>query len=197
MVDWAHWLLDHPSALRRKTVKLMRENSDNVITLKSADEIYERVDRTIERACFGEIDPSAQLAHEEAGTAPAELLIAPTGARKSTLMRAAAVRFVQEHPEKTVVIFMPRHRLGDEQIKLLLEEHPNADFSAAVWRGRQALDPDDADGLLQMCQRPNEAQAVQEALLNVEHALCKQGRGKNAVECPLYDICGYQRQKQV
>jgi hypothetical protein len=194
MVDWAHWLLNHPSALRRKTVKLVKGDSDNV-TIKSADAIYERVERTLERTCFGEIDPSAQLAHEEAGTAPVELLVAPTGSRKSTLMRAGAVRFVQEHPDQSVVIFMPRHRLGDEQIKLLHKEHPNADFSAAIWRGRQALDPD-TDGL-RMCQRPDEAQAVQDALLNVEHSLCKQGRGKKAVRCPLYDICGYQRQKQL
>jgi hypothetical protein len=193
MVDWAHWLLNHPSALRRKTVKLVK--GDSVTALKSAGPIYERVGRTVERACFGEIDPFAQLAHEEAATAPVELLIAPTGARKSTLMREAAVRFVQEHLDQSVVIFMPRHRLGDEQIELLHKEHPNADFLAAIWRGRQALDPD-ADGL-QMCQRPNEAQAVQDALLNVEHSLCKQGRGKKAVKCPLYNICGYQRQKQV
>jgi hypothetical protein len=192
--SWARWLLNHPSALRRKTVKLIKD-SDNVTTLASANTIYERVDRTVERACFGEIDPFAQLAHKETGTAPVELLIAPTGARKSTLMREAAVRFVQEHPDQSVVIFMPRHRLGDEQIKLLHKEHPNADFSAAIWRGRQALDPD-ADGQ-QMCQRPDEAQAVQDALLNVEHALCKQGRGRKAVKCPLYNICGYQRQKQV
>ena len=52
-------------------------------------------------------------------TPPVELLVAPTGSRKSTLMRAAAVRYVTEHPDKTVVILMPRHKLGDEQIEQL------------------------------------------------------------------------------
>ena len=50
--------------------------------------------------------------------------MAPTGSRKSTLMRAAAVRYVTEQPNKTVVILMPRHKLGDEQIELLQQGAP-------------------------------------------------------------------------
>ena len=69
---------------------------------------------------------------------PVTLLVAPTGSRKSTLMRAAAVRYVTEQPDKTVVILMPRHKLGDEQIELLRREHPDGNYSAAVWRGRHA-----------------------------------------------------------
>ena len=38
-----------------------------------------------------------------------------------------------------MVILVPRHKLGDEQIGLLHEEHPNGEFSAAVWRGRHAM----------------------------------------------------------
>ena len=57
-------------------------------------------------------------------------------------MRAAAVRYVTEHPEKTVVILMPRHKLGDEQIKMLQKEHPDGNFTAAVWRGRHRDDPE-------------------------------------------------------
>ena len=34
-------------------------------------------------------------------------------------------------------------------------------------------------------------------MLDVERCLCKQGRGKKAVKCPFYDVCGYQRQKQI
>ena len=56
-------------------------------------------------------------------------------------MRAAAVRYVTEQPSKTVVILVPRHKLGDEQIELLRNEHPDADYNAAVWRGRHADDP--------------------------------------------------------
>ena len=87
-------------------------------------------------------------------TAAPELLVAPTGSRKSTLMRAAAVRYVTEQPKKTVVILMPRHKLGDEQIELLHKEHPGGNYSAAVWRGRHAWDPDVGNGREQkMCQR--------------------------------------------
>ena len=57
-------------------------------------------------------------------------------------MRAAAVRYVTEHPDKTVVILVPRHKLGDEQIELLRQEHPDGNYSAAVWRGRHADDPE-------------------------------------------------------
>jgi hypothetical protein len=185
MIDWARWLLDRPAALHGKTITLLKQAATPAPPPTAADEIYARVAETVERVCFG----------PRGAEPPVELLSAPTGSRKSTLMRAAAVRFVEEHSDRTVVIAVPRHRLGDEQIKLLHKEHPDANFSAAIWRGRQALDPN-ADGL-QMCLRPDEAQAVQDALLNVEQSLCKQGRGKNAVKCPLYDICGYQRQKQV
>ena len=34
-------------------------------------------------------------------------------------------------------------------------------------------------------------------MLSVERNLCKQGRGEKQVVCPLYDVCGFQRQKQV
>ena len=39
---------------------------------------------------------------------PVTLLIAPTGSRKSTLLRAKAVRYVEEHRGKSVIIFMPQ-----------------------------------------------------------------------------------------
>ena len=72
-------------------------------------------------------------------------MIAPTGSRKSTLMRTAAVRYVTEHPDESVVILVPRHRLGDEQVKALREEHPDGTFRAAVWRGRHRDDPEAPD----------------------------------------------------
>jgi hypothetical protein len=48
-----------------------------------------------------------------------------------------------------------------------------------------------------MCRRSDEAEEVEKALLNVEHTLCKQGRGDAAIKCPLYDGCAYQAQKRI
>ena len=128
MSDWARWLIERPGAFHRKTVKLAHENRDDDAAQPGAEEIYDRVARTIEEANEG-----------------VTLLIAPTGSRKSTEVRKAAVWMVTEHPDRSadqsVVILVPRHKLGDEQIKALHEEHPDANFTAAVWRGRHREDP--------------------------------------------------------
>ena len=189
MVDWTHWLLDHPSALKRKTIKLDTEERDDEGTNNITDlreEIYARVER------FFDAVNNPNLAEGEEGTPTVKLLVAPTGSR------ATAVRYVAANPGRSVVILMPRHRLGDEQALALQTEHPG--ISAAVWRGRHADDPDSPDPdhpdkFLPMCQRSDEARELEKALLDVDHHLCKQGRGKKKIECPLFNICAYQGQK--
>jgi hypothetical protein len=47
-----------------------------------------------------------------------------------------------------------------------------------------------------MCQRAEEAKELETALLSVDAHLCSQGRGKKKIKCPLFDCCGYQRQKR-
>jgi len=152
--------------------------------------IFARVKRVVEHAIL-----ASRIFSE---IAPAILLVAPPGSGKSTEVRAAAVRYAIEHPGKTVVILVPRHKLGDEQIKMLREEHPNASFNAAVWRGRHADDPNSgSDPKDKMCQRAKEAEEVEMAILDVESSLCKRGRGGKTIKCPLYDSCAYQQQKQI
>jgi hypothetical protein len=129
------------------------------------------------------------------GATTIELVPAPIGSGKSTRLRADAVKFVNEHPELTVVIALPRHGLGEEQITLLEQEHPNANVVAAIWRGRHADDPE-VPGK-KMCQRSEDAKALEASHLSVEAKLCKQGRGQNELKCPLYDVCGFQRQKRI
>jgi hypothetical protein len=207
MIDWANWSQEHRGALNRKTIRLIKEEKKAIVEeAPTLEEICERVARAIDRARKGEmpvkIDPFEALIREQRGAATVELIAAPTGSRKSTLMRAAAVLYVAEHPDKTVVILIPRHDLGNEQIKRLMEEHPNYDGGAAIWRGRHADDPDAPDPdhpgkFLKMCQRSEEAQEIEKAKLDVERSLCKRGRGKRAVKCPLYDTCAYQGQKGV
>jgi len=108
------------------------------------------------------------------------------------------VQYVTEQPKKTVVILMPRHKLGDEQSELLRQEHPDDSYNAAVWRGRHAWNPHVGNGREQkMCRRAEEAEEVEKAILDVETTLCKRGRGDKAVKCPFYDACAYQQQKRI
>ncbi|MBR1070232.1 hypothetical protein ABIF66_008852 [Bradyrhizobium japonicum] len=191
MADWGRWLIEHPSALKRRTVKLEQAPVEETSAEPGAQEIFDRVARTFEQF------------HLDTSQESARLLIAPTGSRKSTLMRSTAVKLAAEiGPDQSIVILVSRHQLGSEQIEALHREHPDAHFTAAIWRGRHAVD-DDFIGPQKpghkrlMCWRSREAKAVEGALLNVEHSLCKQGRGSNAVKCPFHDRCGVQRQKQM
>jgi hypothetical protein len=201
-VRWAVWLLERPAALRSKTIKLTKEEWTEK-TNETRAEIFARVERVIAGARIRAANATRVINPEETpGIQDAELLVAPPGGRKSTLMRAAVVRFVTEHLGKTVVILVPYHKLGTEQIDWLKEEHPDGNFTAAIWRGRHADNPDDPDPehidkFFPMCRRSEEVKKVEEAMLDIEPTLCKRGRGDNTVKCPLYDKCAFQRQKQI
>ena len=187
---FACWCLENQKTLSVKTIKLTKEE-------RTENKLEERW-RIFARVAWAVEDAYCKATNPFDGAAPVTLLPAPVGARKSTLMRAAAVQYVTEQPTKTVVILMPRHKLGDEQIALLHREHPEGDYNAAVWRGRHAWDPHVGNGREQkMCQRSEEAADVEKAVLDVESSLCKHGRGGKAVKCPFYDTCAYQQQKQI
>jgi hypothetical protein len=192
MCDWARWCLDHPGVLRRKSVRLHKGEKKQGAE-SNAHEICAYVARVIGR--LQDDNPFTEYAQEVLERGAAELLVAPTGSRKSTLMREAAVRYVMHYPDRSVAFLMPRHKLGEEQIEMLRREHPLAKFSAAVWRGRHADDPENA--LFKMCKRAGMATLVEDAKQNVEHSLFKQGRGKKEIKCIHYDDCAYQRQKKI
>jgi hypothetical protein len=183
MTDWAKWVIEHRLTGKGKTIKRLR--LARIATLPTNKQaIIDRVRRTISEATSGET-----------------LVIAPTGSYKSTEMRRAAVAYIQANPGKTVVILVPRHDLGAEQIKAFKREHPNAGISIAIWRGRHRDDPETPDPehpgqFMKMCWRAAEAQQLQDALIDVNRHLCKSGRGDAAVYCPFYTRCGQQRQKQ-
>ena len=188
MSDWGRWLCERPGAFARKTVKLVRDDRDEDAASPTAQDIFSRVARTIKQADQG-----------------VTLVIAPTGGRKSTAMRKAAVTSVVERPDDaaddSVVVLVPRHELGAEQVRALHREHPNVDFTAAVWRGRHREDADFIGPQLPgkvklMCWRGEEAKALEDVLVEVETHLCKRGRGAGAVRCEFYFLCGAQRQKQ-
>lgn len=117
--DWAMWSLKHPASLRRKVITLIKEKPQQKADGITLEAIRERVGRAIDRARQGKAPADVDPQFDRELFPVVELISAPTGSLKSTLMRAAAVRFVADNPGKTVVIAVPRHKLGDEQIRLL------------------------------------------------------------------------------
>jgi hypothetical protein len=91
---------------------------------------------------------------------------------------------------EVVVIGVPRHGLGEEQIAALGREHPRSGRRLAIWRGREAEDP--LQRGRRMCWRHDEAHTLQQLKLNVDQGLCRQGD----LRCPYFDRCGYQRQQR-
>ncbi len=87
-----------------------------------------------------------------------------------------------------MVIAVPRHKLGQEQIEALRDEHRGTGLRFAIWRGREAEDPQDTQH--RMCRRHEEATKVARIGLSVDKTLCRHG----AMRCPYFDTCGYQRQ---
>lgn len=124
--------------------------------------------------------------------APVSLLRVTTGIGKSHTARRSVVDLVHQlrakGDERAVALFVPRHDLGDEYMADLAAIAPN--LNVASYRGRGAPDPE-AKGE-QMCRRADEAAEVQRAGGFVVSTLCK----KNGTTCPLWAVCGYQKQKQ-
>jgi hypothetical protein len=180
MTDWAKWVIEHRPTSRKLIKRLFMPRDAAPLTDKQS--ITDRVRRSISEADHG-----------------VTLVIAPTGSWKSTEMRRAAVDYVQANPRKSVVMLVPRHDLGAEQIKAFAREHPDAGLSIAIWRGRHREDPETPDPdhpgkLMNMCWRSEEAKELQDALIDVNRHLCKNRDA--AVYCPFFKLCGYQRQKQ-
>jgi hypothetical protein len=196
---YTQWLIDHgvTMAKGRKRIRLIKEEARREEAAEVAyEEICKRMAESIGRVCNGDLNPFQVIGLD--GKQPAEFCGAPTGSRKSTEMRKQAVAIANEGAG--AVMLVPRHSLGNEQIGRLTREHPDYDGGAAVWRGMHAADPDapdpkHPDKFLPMCRRSEEAKELEKAKLSVERNLCKKGRGKKTVKCPLYPVCGFQGQK--
>jgi putative DNA primase/helicase len=86
-----------------------------------------------------------------------------------------------------VLWLVPHHKLSSQASFDMQAQG----IHAAVWRGREASDPDAADQ--KMCLN---IAAVNDALMagaDVESEVCGKEGG---ARCPFYDTCGYQRQKR-
>jgi hypothetical protein len=111
----------------------------------------------------------------------------------TTLLSEFSTASFLENSESNVVIAVPRHDLGEEQVRAFQREH-GTKYTARVWRGRGALDPL-LPGKL-MCWRNDEAELLNAHGVDVETHLCKQGRGAAKILCPFFSQCAHQRQRQ-
>jgi hypothetical protein len=117
-----------------------------------------------------------------------------TGVGKSYAARRAAVDLAREletaDDPRSVVLFVPRHDLGDQyidELRLIADG-----ISVAAYRGRMANDPTTDGG--KICRRADEAIEVQRAgaRAKVESTQSKAGEAR----CELYEVYGYMRPKK-
>jgi|GEM_PF-2119523 len=128
------------------------------------------------------------------------LLITPTASGKSTQARKAIAKMLEDHPGKCIGIASPRHALNDEQAADL-RERLGSEYRVAVYRGRNAEDPDaplesdepDAKRL-RMCV-VNERIGELVGAGGAAEDLCRKGTQKKP-GCPHWSSCGYIRQRE-
>ena len=153
-----------------------------------------KIQRDIDKA-------AAEAAKAKVGPPPVHAVKIDFGTGKSQAMRRAVARLLRQMREhndnRTVVIFVPTHELSQEQAKLF-ETEPDAiaaGLRAAIWRGREAEDPD-APGN-PMCQ---DLDAIADALYAVtdpQTAVCRRVESDIVAECRFFPECSYQRQRAV
>lgn len=110
---------------------------------------------------------------------PAQLASITMGGGKTSMTRGYLADLV--HQGDAVSIFLPLHRLTEEQAGDLKKDHG---IDAAIWRGMSRPDPERDDGKA-MCLEPELPKEASVAGLS-ETAVCK--------VCPSRGECGYQRQ---
>ena len=97
----------------------------------------------------------------------------------------------------TVVYAVPTHKLGAELFIRLEKElalQGANQIRVAIWRGREAEDPD-APGQL-MCRKPSAVREVQKVGLDLQETVCSRKLGTVLHQCEHFSACPYQRQRQ-
>jgi putative DNA primase/helicase len=94
--------------------------------------------------------------------------------------------------EHTIVIAVPEHVLGDQQVQRLTAMHPS--LTAAVWRSRRATLDDEP-----MCRDLDAVDDAEKALVDVQTSVCKMEDmfDGNEQQCRFFDTCLFQKQKEI
>ena len=154
-----------------------------------------------------EIDRIKRRARKNVEDAMQALIAAPpvhairvdTGLGKShAARRAAALQLRQMRAagdQHTVAFAVPTHALGAEQVALFSALPEAAGLRAAVWRGREASDPEQPAQA--MCRDLAAVDDARAAMADVQSAVCRRVVDGKAIECPHFSACGYQRQRGV
>ena len=131
----------------------------------------------------------------EIEAAPARFLGMDVGTGKSHAARVSVVDWLASRPtasasDAAIVFTVPRHDLADEaagQLRRMIAAR-GLTATVAVWRGRDAADPD--QGKRRMCHQPEDMiAAAVDAGVSIEEKIC--------TGCPFRDACGYQKQRKV
>jgi putative DNA primase/helicase len=142
------------------------------------------------------------LPQEDRPEPPHAAIRITTGVGKSHALRAAIPAFIKEMKLRglphRVLILVPTHALGSEAKDML----PTG-LTAEVWQGRgvhkvNGIPICTSKSIVtgeSMCANPVAVAAAEHIGATVEEMACKQGKGDNAVKCPHFDTCAYQKQK--
>ncbi len=140
---------------------------------------------------------------------PVHAFRAGVGLGKSTAARRrAAIRLHELRAAgdtRTIAFAVPTAKLGHEQVEKFQALPEAQGLIARVRLGRERPDPDHPDfadpaipdrGKTRMCRDLDAVADAQEAMLDVQSAVCRQRKPDGSTaECPHCSVCGYQRQR--
>ena len=92
--------------------------------------------------------------------------------------------------KRTVVIAIPAHKLGDQQVQRLAEMPQAAGIKAAVWRSRKAK----IEGK-PMCYDLDAVADAEQAMADVQTSVCRKVTRDGIHKCEFFDECPFQRQR--
>lgn len=120
-------------------------------------------------------------------------IIVDPGVGKTEAVIVGMARILKAHPKLRIAYVVPAHKLADDIVRRL-NEQGGADL-AAVWRGLNQPDPDEAGAT--MCRRPADAELVQRAGGDLSQLCGTDARGY----CPFHPrrggSCAYVRQRDL
>jgi putative DNA primase/helicase len=112
-----------------------------------------------------------------------------TGVGKTVQLVERLVFEMSRNADYRCVMAAPRHNLSDDIARLFIDRG----FDAAVFRGREALDPKREAPDQKMCRDLLRTNEISKALGDVSRQACKAG----SAECALFNSCHYQAQQQL
>ena len=229
-IEWA--LRVQSTAVRREPIEMVRQHLDEVIR-RFFDEAATWGEAGGEEGTPEYAFPTGDenIPGEERSNAPpppAHAVKVEVGAGKSrsAYRHAAAMlaRMRAAGDNRAIAVAVPTHKLGDEHAAIfetianpqpavapvVLSENVtvhtvNRRWTARVWRGMEAVDPDHQDAAdpdvpvvskTRMCRNLDAVKDAREAGADLFKSACQRKVDGERVSCPFFSQCGYQRQRE-